>query len=72
MTNVRSSTSDIAVKLTPPMLMSLEEALDFIAEDEVVEVTPKNIRLRKRTLLNDDRYRLGRVKARIFARHEWS
>ena len=65
MTNVRSSTSDIAVKLTPPMLMSLEEALDFIAEDEVVEVTPKNIRLRKRTLLNNDRHRLGRVKARV-------
>ena len=59
-TNVRSSTSDIAVKLTPPMLMSLEEALDFIAEDEVVEVTPKNMRLRKRILLNDERHRLGR------------
>ncbi len=65
LTNVRSSTSDIAVKLTPPMLMSLEEALDFIAEDEVVEITPKNIRLRKRTLLNGDRHRVGRVKVRV-------
>jgi len=64
LTNVRSSTSDIAVKLTPPMLMSLEEALDFIAEDEVVEVTPKNIRLRKRILLNDERHRL-RGRARV-------
>ena len=67
LTNVRSSTADIAVKLTPPMLMSLEEALDFIAEDEVVEVTPKNIRLRKRILLNDERHRLDRDKARVLA-----
>ena len=63
-TNIRASTSDIAVKLTPPVLMSLEEALDFIAEDEVVEVTPKNIRLRKRVLSNDKRHRLSRGKAR--------
>jgi GTP-binding protein len=67
LTNVRSSTSDIAVKLTPPMLMSLEEALDFIAEDEVVEVTPKNIRLRKRILLNGERHRLGRGNSRVLA-----
>ncbi|MBI4298411.1 MAG: translational GTPase TypA [Chloroflexi bacterium] len=59
-TNVRSSTSDIAIRLTPPIQMSLEEALDFIADDEVVEVTPKNIRLRKRFLSNDQRYRLSR------------
>ena len=64
MTNVRASTADIAIKLTTPVLMSLEEALDFIAEDEVVEVTPKNIRLRKRVLSNDQRYRLSRGKAR--------
>ena len=69
LTNVRSSTADIAVKLSPPMLMSLEEALDFIAEDEVVEVTPKNIRLRKRILLNDERHRIVRGKARAFAEH---
>ncbi|MEE8442377.1 MAG: GTP-binding protein, partial [Dehalococcoidia bacterium] len=67
LTNVRASTSDIAVKLTPPMLMSLEEALDFIADDEVVEVTPKNIRLRKRVLSNDLRHRRGREKARMAA-----
>jgi GTP-binding protein len=67
LTNVRSSTSDISVKLTPPMLMSLEEALDFIAEDEIAEVTPKNIRLRKRILLNDERHRHSRGKARVAA-----
>ena len=64
-TNVRAATSDIAVKLTPPMLMTLEEALDFIAEDEVVEVTPKNLRLRKRILSGDERHRMGRRRARV-------
>ncbi len=49
-TNVRSSTSDIAIKLVPPVKMSLEQAIDFITEDELVEVTPKNIRMRKRPL----------------------
>lgn len=48
--NVRSETADIAIQLTPPMKMDLEEALDFIAEDEFLEVTPKNIRIRKKIL----------------------
>ncbi|MDD5591622.1 MAG: translational GTPase TypA [Dehalococcoidales bacterium] len=47
-TNVRSSTSDIAIKLVPPVKMSLEQAIDFITGDELVEITPKNIRMRKR------------------------
>ena len=64
LTNMRSSTADIAVVLTPPLRMSLEESLDFIVTDEMVEVTPKNIRLRKRILNNDERYRMGRGKAR--------
>ena len=67
LTNMRASTSDIAVKLTPAVLMSLEEAMDFIAEDEVMEVTPKNIRLRKRVLSSDQRHRLGRGKGRVLA-----
>jgi GTP-binding protein len=49
-TNIRSSTSDFTVNLTPPRVMSLEEALDFIQDDELVEVTPSNLRLRKRVL----------------------
>ena len=49
-TNVRSSTSDIAVKLTPPLQMSLEQAIDFVNGDELVEVTPDNLRLRKKSL----------------------
>ncbi|MBM3174080.1 MAG: translational GTPase TypA, partial [Chloroflexi bacterium] len=56
-TNIRSSTSDIAVKLTPPLKFSLEEALDMISDDELIEVTPKNIRLRKRLLTQDERFR---------------
>ncbi len=56
-TNIRSSTSDIAVKLAPPMRMSLEQALDFISDDELVEVTPKNIRLRKKLLTQHQRLR---------------
>ena len=67
LTNMRASTSDIAVKLTPAVLMSLEEAMDFIAEDEVMEVTPKNIRLRKRVLSSNERHRLGRGKSRVLA-----
>ncbi|MFC2002181.1 translational GTPase TypA [Chloroflexota bacterium] len=56
-TNIRSSTSDIAVKLTPPLKMSLEQAIDFVNKDELVEVTPKNIRLRKKLLTYTQRLR---------------
>lgn len=52
-TNMRASGSDEALRLTPPKRMSLEESLEFIAEDELLEVTPKNIRIRKRILSND-------------------
>ncbi len=61
-TNVRSSTSDIAIKLTPAVKLSLEQALDFIKEDELVEVTPKSIRLRKKLLTQSER-----LKARHLA-----
>jgi len=57
-TNIRSSTSDISVRLTPPILMSLEQSLDFINNDELVEVTPLNIRLRKRYLTQNERSRM--------------
>jgi len=56
-TNIRSSTSDIAVKLTPPVKLSLEQAIDFINKDELVEVTPENIRLRKKLLTEARRLR---------------
>ncbi|MDV2989380.1 MAG: translational GTPase TypA [Dehalogenimonas sp.] len=57
MTNIRSSTSDISVRLTPPIKLSLEESLDFVEDDELVEVTPKNLRLRKKLLSAHDRKR---------------
>ena len=46
-TNIRSASADEAIRLTPPLLLSLEQALEFIADDECVEVTPKAVRLRK-------------------------
>jgi GTP-binding protein len=58
-TNIRSSTSDIAIKLTPPVKLSLEQAIDFINRDELVEVTPENIRLRKKLLTQAERLRDG-------------
>ncbi|HAV10823.1 MAG TPA: translational GTPase TypA [Dehalococcoidia bacterium] len=64
-TNVRSSTSDIAIKLTPPLKLSLEQSLDFVNNDELVEVTPQNIRLRKRLLTALERTRASRE-----ARHQ--
>ncbi len=60
LTNTRASGSDDALRLVPPVQMSLEKAIEFIAEDELVEVTPKNIRLRKKILNNKDRERMAR------------
>ncbi|MFN0147300.1 MAG: translational GTPase TypA [Dehalococcoidia bacterium] len=57
LTNIRSSTSDISVKLTPPQRPSLERSLSLITSDELVEVTPKSIRLRKQFLTELDRSR---------------
>lgn len=48
LTNMRSSTADIATKLSPPRPMSLEQCLEFIADDELLEVTPKSLRMRKK------------------------
>ena len=54
-TNMRASGSDDALRLTPPVVLSLEQCLEFIAEDELVEVTPKSIRMRKKLLTKDQR-----------------
>jgi GTP-binding protein len=59
-TNIRSSTADIAVRLTPAVKMSLEQCLDFLEEDELLEITPKNIRLRKRWLTEAEQARARR------------
>ena len=54
-TNTRASGSDDALKLTPPTTLSLEQCLEFIADDELVEVTPNNIRMRKMILSKEQR-----------------
>jgi len=59
-TNIRTHAADEAVKLVPPKEHTLESAIEFIAEDELVEVTPENIRIRKRILTEQDRRRLKR------------
>ncbi len=60
LTNIRTKAADEAVRLTPPILMSLEQAIAYIADDELVEVTPKSIRLRKRFLDPNERKRESR------------
>ncbi len=60
LTNTRASGSDDALRLVPPIQMSLEKAIEFIQDDELVEVTPKSIRLRKKILNNKDRERAAR------------
>ena len=62
LTNVRASGKDDAIALTPPIIFSLEQALEFINDDELVEVTPKNIRIRKKRLLEHERKRDSRNK----------
>ena len=59
-TNVRSETSDIPITLTPALKMSLEQYLDFLADDELLEVTPQNLRLRKKYLKHVERVRHAR------------
>jgi GTP-binding protein len=56
LTNIRSSTSDEAVRLTPPRTMNLEQALEWVRDDELLEITPKSIRLRKRALSGRRRF----------------
>ncbi len=63
LTNVRASGTDEAVRLVPPIDMSLEKAIEFIADDELVEVTPKTIRIRKRFLNEHERKRAAREGA---------
>jgi GTP-binding protein len=63
LTNVRASGTDEAVTLTPPILLTLESAIEFIADDELVEITPKTIRIRKRFLQEHERKKASRVAA---------
>jgi GTP-binding protein len=62
-TNVRASTAEISVRLTPATILSLEQSLDFLAADELLEVTPQSLRLRKRLLSQDARARARKAAA---------
>ncbi len=64
--NQRSSTADKAIQLTPPVTFTLEEALEYIQDDELVEVTPKSIRMRKRYLSAVDRKKIANGKPTMF------
>jgi len=63
LTNIRASGTDEAVRLVPPIQVTLESAVEFIADDELVEVTPKSIRIRKRFLSENERKRAARAAA---------
>jgi len=64
LTNVRSSTSDVLVRLVPPRKLSLDQALEFVREDEAIEVTPRAVRLRKAQLDAIGRVKAARARAR--------
>jgi GTP-binding protein len=55
LTNMRAASADEAMRLVPPKELSLEQAIEFLADDELLEVTPQNIRLRKRVLRSNER-----------------
>ncbi len=65
LTNIRTTSKDEAVRLTPPMKMTLEKALAYIEDDELVEVTPKSIRLRKRHLDPNERKRAEKIRDQV-------
>ena len=64
LTNVRASGTDEAVRLTPPIALTLESAIEFIDDDELVEITPQNIRLRKRYLDETERKRASKAASK--------
>ncbi len=70
LTNMRASGSDEAVRLEPPRILSLEQAIEWIADDELVEITPKSIRLRKRYLDHNERSRMAKRKSIEMAEEE--
>ena len=63
LTNVRASGTDEAVRLTPPVKLTLESAVEFIDDDELVEITPISIRIRKRHLQEHERKKASKLEA---------
>ena len=64
LTNIRAAGSDENIQLTPPLNYSLEQALEFIDDDELVEITPQSLRLRKKLLREGERRRDSRLRAK--------
>ncbi|MFZ2978641.1 MAG: GTP-binding protein, partial [Candidatus Magasanikiibacteriota bacterium] len=64
LTNMRASTADMAIQLTPPIELTLERGMEIMAEDEFLEITPKSVRLRKQLLTDNDRIRNARKEAK--------
>ncbi len=62
LTNIHSANADVAIQLDPPMILSLEQALDFIEDDELLEITPRSLRLRKKFLTKVGRVRQARIQ----------
>jgi GTP-binding protein len=65
LTNMRSKSADEAIQLEPPRELTLESALEYIEDDELIEVTPENVRLRKRVLSQSERRKAARAAARV-------
>jgi len=63
LTNHRSSSGDELVRLDSPIIMSLDDAMEYIADDELLEVTPKNLRMRKRILNTEDRRKARKTRS---------
>jgi GTP-binding protein len=61
LTNMRAARGDMEIRLTPPRRMSLDEAIEFLADDELLEVTPLNFRIRKRILSSEKRGKANKV-----------
>jgi GTP-binding protein len=70
LTNMRSSNADIQVRLTPPRNLSLDEAIEFLAEDELLEVTPLNFRIRKRVLESEERGKITKKAKEVLEETE--
>ena len=67
LTNMRNSIRDIDVRLTPPRQMSLDECIEYLGADELLEVTPQSLRIRKRVLKNDERLKDQRRREKLAA-----
>ncbi len=67
LTNVRRSFAEEGIRLTPPRNMSLDDCIEFLAEDELLEVTPQSLRIRKRVLNNEDRQREQKRREKLMA-----